>query len=300
MKRNNYTVLIIPQKPGTTRKLTLSSSVIKTFSLIAAFGLLFVLYFAYEHFLMQGKAAEFERLQQAARLQKDQIDLLSAKVHEFERKMIDLKQFDRKIRLMTNLDYNRDDAQILGVGGSMPEESGGAIIAQMESALIEKVRKNMDQLLDEASMQETSFKELLEFLKKQRSILASTPSIWPVMGWVTSEFGYRISPFTGKRELHRGMDIATKLGREIVAPADGIVTRIEDETGMGMMILISHGNNVDTYYGHLMKTAVKRNQRVKRGDVIGYVGNSGRSTGPHLHYGVRCDGVYVNPRRYLF
>jgi len=172
--------------------------------------------------------------------------------------------------------------------------------ADVERVIIGRVQGSIDQLLMEADRQQQSFKELLEFLKRQKSMLATTPSIWPVRGWVTSEFGYRISPFTGRREFHRGIDIATRIRTEIVAPAAGIIVTAKKDAGMGNEIRIDHGNGIITVYGHLLKFTVKRKQRVKRGDLIGYVGNSGRSTGPHLHYGVMVKGIYVNPRRHLF
>ncbi|TFG38306.1 MAG: M23 family metallopeptidase, partial [Syntrophobacterales bacterium] len=159
----------------------------------------------------------------------------------------------------------------------------------------------VDELLDEATYRESSFQELLDFLKEQKSILASTPSIWPVMGWVTSGYGYRTSPFTGKREFHRGIDISTKVGDPVVAPAKGTAVKVAKKSDMGNMITIDHGNGIVTSYGHLLKmSTIKRGQKVKRGDVIGYVGNSGRSTGPHLHYGICVSGIHVDPKRYLF
>jgi murein DD-endopeptidase MepM/ murein hydrolase activator NlpD len=126
-----------------------------------------------------------------------------------------------------------------------------------------------------------------------------TPSIWPVAGWVTSEFGRRTNPFGGRGEFHTALDIATKLGAPIQAPADGIVANVEKRPDMGLMIQIEHGRGIMTLYAHLFRAAVSKGQVVKRGDVIGYVGNSGRSTGAHLHYAVSLNGVYVNPRKYL-
>ncbi len=118
-------------------------------------------------------------------------------------------------------------------------------------------------------------------------------------GWVTSEFGRRTNPFGGRGEFHTALDIATKLGAPIQAPADGIVANVEKRPDMGLMIQIEHGRGISTLYAHLFRTAVSKGQVVKRGEVIGYVGNSGRSTGAHLHYAVSLNGVYVNPRNYL-
>jgi murein DD-endopeptidase MepM/ murein hydrolase activator NlpD len=157
----------------------------------------------------------------------------------------------------------------------------------------------MDRLLADASDRERSLSELQDFLHAQRSIAAVTPSIWPVRGWVTSEFGLRTNPFGRRAEFHTAIDIATKLGAPIEAPADGIVKNVEKRPDTGLMIQIEHGRGIQTLYAHLFRTAVSKGQVVKRGEVIGYVGNSGRSTGAHLHYAVSLNGVYVNPRKYL-
>jgi len=301
MGKNYYTFLVIPQKESATKKFRVSSTFIKFISIVAVVGVLSISYFSYDHIIIKGKVEELSRLEELTQTQKTQIDLLAGKVMDFEKKMSDLRQFDKKIRIMTNLDINREGDQVLGVGGSVPGDIGiGYQSAEMERTLIDKIHESMDELLNEANYQEDSFQELIDFLKKQKSILASTPSIWPVMGWVTSEFGYRVSPFTGKREFHKGIDIATKIGKEIVTPANGVAVEVTKQPGMGNMVKVDHGNDIQTIYGHLLAVKVKKGEKIKRGDVIGTVGNSGRSTGPHLHYGIAVDGVYVNPRRYLF
>ena len=127
----------------------------------------------------------------------------------------------------------------------------------------------------------------------------SAPNLWPVEGQVTGSFGERIDPFNGEGAFHSGVDIGSSYGHPIVAPADGIVTLTETMCGYGKTIMISHGNGISTRYGHLSGFAVTAGQKVQRGDVIGYVGESGRSTGPHLHYEVRINDTPVNPYKYL-
>jgi murein DD-endopeptidase MepM/ murein hydrolase activator NlpD len=127
----------------------------------------------------------------------------------------------------------------------------------------------------------------------------SAPNLWPVEGRVTASFGERIDPFNGEGAFHSGVDIGSSYGSPVVAPADGLVTRSEIMGGYGKAIMIDHGNGISTRYGHLSGYAVTAGQRVHRGDVIGYVGESGRSTGPHLHYEVRINDTPVNPYKYL-
>jgi murein DD-endopeptidase MepM/ murein hydrolase activator NlpD len=127
----------------------------------------------------------------------------------------------------------------------------------------------------------------------------SAPNLWPVEGQVTGSFGERIDPFNGEGAFHSGVDIGSSYGAQVIAPADGRVTFSEIMGGYGKAIMIDHGNGISTRYGHLSGYAVTAGQSVHRGDVIGYVGESGRSTGPHLHYEVRINDTPVNPYKYL-
>jgi len=127
----------------------------------------------------------------------------------------------------------------------------------------------------------------------------AAPNLWPVEGQVTGSFGERIDPFNGEGAFHSGVDIGSSYGHPIIAPADGVVTFTDQLGGYGKAIMIDHGNGISTRYGHLSGFAVTAGQAVHRGDVIGYVGASGRSTGPHLHYEVRINDTPVNPYKYL-
>ncbi len=127
----------------------------------------------------------------------------------------------------------------------------------------------------------------------------SAPNLWPVDGPVTASFGERIDPFNGEGAFHSGVDIGSSYGTPIIAPADGVITFADQLGGYGRAIMIDHGNGISTRYGHLSGFAVTAGQAVHRGDVIGYIGVSGRSTGPHLHYEVRINDTPVNPYKYL-
>lgn len=129
--------------------------------------------------------------------------------------------------------------------------------------------------------------------------MAEAPSLWPVEGMITGSFGERIDPFNGEGAFHSGIDISGSFGHPVIAPADGIVTMAETVGGYGRLIQINHNHGISTRYGHLSAYAVAPGQRVRRGDVVGYVGLSGRSTGPHLHYEVRINNTPVNPYKYL-
>ncbi|MDY7038885.1 MAG: M23 family metallopeptidase, partial [Thermodesulfobacteriota bacterium] len=165
--------------------------------------------------------------------------------------------------------------------------------------LVRLMHQSMDNISTEASIHMREKAELCKFLESQKSILACTPSIWPVRGWVSSGFGYRISPFTNEKEFHRGIDISARMKKTIVAPADGIISSIRFNHGYGKILTINHGHGILTKYAHLSKILVKKGQNINRGQKIALVGKTGRTTGPHLHYEVHLNGVPMNPRRYI-
>jgi len=129
--------------------------------------------------------------------------------------------------------------------------------------------------------------------------LAAAPSLWPVEGAVTSSFGERMDPFNGEGAFHTGVDISTSYGTPVIAPADGMVKSADFVNGYGRMVMLDHGHGISTLFGHLSGFAVTGGEYVRRGEVIGYVGSSGRSTGAHLHYEVRIHDTPVNPHKYL-
>jgi len=300
MPKNFYTLLILPKKDSSAKKISLSSTLVKGVSIFVMGLILFMMYFSYDYIHIRREQAELKRLKMQTAEQRKQIDGLVAKVDQFSIKMDELRQFDKKIRIMAKLVTGRDKEQLLGIGGPVSEENRlRSRMAADDKTMIAGIGRQVDRLMDDALSREQSFANLLAYLQEKKSLLASTPSIWPVPGWVTSEFGQRTSPFGGDREFHKAIDIATRIGKPIQAPADGIVAEVAFQQDVGQMIRIDHGHGISTFYGHLSKVVVRAGATVHRGDRIGHVGNSGRSTGSHLHYAVMLNGVPVNPRKYM-
>jgi murein DD-endopeptidase MepM/ murein hydrolase activator NlpD len=146
---------------------------------------------------------------------------------------------------------------------------------------------------------ETQISGVRSAVERQQILASATPSIWPTAGWLTSSFGGRVDPFTGGRDYHAGLDISADRGRPVRATADGTITEAGRSGNYGNMVLVSHRFGLSTRYGHLSYMTVMRGQTVRRGDIIGYVGSTGRSTSPHLHYEVLLNGQAVNPLRFL-
>ena len=232
--------------------------------------------------------------------QQNQIAAFTHKIEKLKDQLADLNDFEQKIRIIANLNPKDGGTSMFGVGGSDPEEIDPANMMQQDyQELIRDMHDEINEIDHASHDQQNAFASLFSQLEGKRNLLAATPSIRPVKGWITSRFGRRQSPFTGRREFHRGLDIATHAGTPIIAPADGLITYSGRKGLMGNMITIEHGFGMVTRYGHSEKLLKKKGERVKRGETIALVGNTGRSTGPHLHYEVRLNGVAVNPMNYF-
>jgi murein DD-endopeptidase MepM/ murein hydrolase activator NlpD len=250
---------------------------------------------------IKARMPNLSRLQKQNALQKAQLQHLAQRIQETSERMCELREFDRKLKVMVNLEKGDEDQEFQGIGGSEPTGPAPQLaMAGNRPAFFRSLHRALDALDSEIATSEQDKAELYKFLENQKVILASTPSIWPTKGWLSSRFGYRMSPFTGKKEFHRGIDISTRMGAPIVAPADGIVSKVYRDRGYGNVLCVNHGYGVRTKYAHLKKALVKKGQFVKRGETIALVGKTGRTTGPHLHYEVHLNKVAVNPLRYIF
>lgn len=173
------------------------------------------------------------------------------------------------------------------------------------SDIVVNTSRTMDMIASQLYVQSKSFDEVFEMAKNKELLLAALPAIQPVsnreLRRIASFYGYRTDPFYKIKKFHEGLDFSAPVGTEVYASGDGVVTRIERlRGGYGNYVIIDHGFSYETLYAHLSKFEVKRGQKVKRGQVIGYVGNTGKSTAPHLHYEVRRNGRPVNPVHYFF
>lgn len=187
--------------------------------------------------------------------------------------------------------FELDDA--LGVGGSVGNVGTDSMIASLNT------RDNLDLTRIRALEIETQLQFAEDLALRRNGMLRVTPSVWPVSGPIRSGYGRRRDPFTGEPEFHQGIDIAALYGSAIRAPASGRVVFAGRQSAYGNLIVLDHGDGVTTRYGHLSRMEVRVGDPVSQDALIGYVGNTGRSTGPHLHYEVRVDDRSVNPGRYL-
>jgi len=297
--RQGLTVLIVPSVGRTMRKVRLRGWFISFAALLAVGLVLGGIYFGQDYIRIKQALPDVARLEKENHQQQAQILAFAEKISRLKAEMEKLAQFNKKLKGVLNV-ASQDSSQFFGQGGSESEMTKAkAALDQHRQEMIRQMHDDLNRLSQEASLTEQIQQELHAFLESRKSILAATPSIWPARGWVTSSFGYRRSPFTGKKEFHKGMDIANRSGTPIVAPANGIVAKVGRENGYGRVVVLHHGYGLATRYAHLHKTLVKPGQHVKRGQKLALMGNSGRSTGSHLHYEVWLNGLPVNPSRYL-
>ncbi len=295
------TILVLSSdSTGATRKIKLPIWMLKA---ARNFGIVLVLalgFIFYDYGNMRMASMEVDGLKDVNAAQKAEIQGLSSKISGIESRLAKLKSFDKKIRIIANLEEpNSGEEEPMGMGGASPDEEGFPTLGAKRNALIDQMNADLAQLESEASLQEESFTKLEGLLEEKSSLLSSTPSVLPSRGWITSTYGKRKDPFTARRTPHKGIDIANRTGTPVIAPADGIVTKVTRLKSLGRMVEVNHGYGIKTRYGHLSKSLVKVGKKVKRGDKIASMGSSGRSTGPHLHYEVFVNGVNVNPSKYI-
>lgn len=233
---------------------------------------------------------ELQRLRVENLTQREELHRLVVKLEDLRQEMVVLAQNDAKVRVMAKLSAPKGDS-LVGIGGPAKQDDVSREFGEIQQR-IDEVRRQID-------LRRESQEEIQGILNDQRSLLAAKPVGWPVKGWLTSSFGMRRDPFNGRRKMHEGLDIASRTGTPVIATADGIVSSVKTEPGYGKVVTIDHGYGYRTIYGHNSKIFAKVGQRVRRGDRIAAVGNTGRSTGSHVHYEVRLNGVPVNPHKYL-
>lgn len=223
--------------------------------------------------------------------QRATIDLFNRRVVELRQEMSGWREMHAKIWEPLGPEPGRG-ARDRGIGGGTTSSD------QMPARL--SPLDELNRLGESVKEQTEDLRALEKLMSRAGRVLASLPTRWPVRGAVNSEFGHRRSPWTSEREFHKGLDIRAQRSTPVHAPAAGTVMHAGAAQDYGIAIVLDHGQAIRTLYGHLSKVNVQNGQRVERGAVIGYTGNTGRSSGPHLHYEIMVKGQAVNPRAYLW
>ncbi len=306
--RKKYTVMIVPDRSSSVRRLRVAES-----SLWGAVSLLIVFFIIFavgsvRYYYVSDQIKENIILRQQNTELKKQLVQVNEKVASVQNLVDRVQRFDTKLRAITQL---HDPKRHLALGpfdirGSQdgPEEIGSVdplvkAIGENPQRSIALLGQHLDDISKQAEKLEGNLRQLETFMVGQKTRLSSTPSIWPARGWLTSGFGVRIDPYTGKPTMHSGIDIANQPGAPVIATANGVVSFCGNSGGYGLEVVIDHGFGLRTRYGHLNESQVRLGDRVERGEVIGKIGNSGRSTGPHLHYEVEVNSLCEDPKNYI-
>ncbi len=303
----SLTLFIIDDKGTRVSRTNINKAALISSCFLFITALVFLAFFIHNYNVLNKRLVSAESLlgnldeqKKTISEQKLQIESFAYKINSLQSEVISLNKFEKKIRIIANLDHDEQMDGLFGMGGSSPDDlNPDMIVKEDHKKLVRKMHNKVVKIADATKVQAISFDALVHLLKGKKSLLAATPSIRPLKGWISSGFGYRTSPFTERREFHRGLDIAAHSGTPIIAPANGTVTYSGRKGLMGNMITIDHGFGIITRYGHISTLLKKRGKTVKRGETIALVGNTGRSTGPHLHYEVRLNGVPINPKKYF-
>ena len=285
--------MFIPEKDGHVFRFELSSFFLKASMTVLLVFILGAAGISIDYFMIKAESKQQSSLARTLKLQNVEIQEFNNRLAKKQEDLENLEEFDRKLRLISGLQESTTRIRYIGNNensiGSENEEEFDEI----------RVLDRMKQLNLETKLREISFFQLGAYLQERKDKLARTPSIWPTKGHVSSRYGKRIHPFTGKVKFHRGLDISNRRFTPIHAPADGVVVNTFVNGQLGEFLVIDHGYNIVTRYGHLSKYEVQVGQKVKRGDLIARIGNTGLSTAPHLHYEVLVNDRYVNPEKYL-
>lgn len=288
MHSRHYTLILVRNEGSRFRKWRVSQVQVVALAVILGAFTLAAAWSTWSAFSSRVNRTELARLQ-------DENETLRVTNQSFENRLSGLQSRlaesedrTRKLAIVAGLE-NLGGSSEVGVGGPLTPEGTPESATEAQLAAAEGRSEFLSQTLAQVETQ----------LTDNLRLISSTPSIAPVRGIYTSNFGYRRDPITGQRAFHSGIDISAPPGKPVKATADGVVTKTEQYGNLGRAVFIAHGFGITTVYGHLSQINVTPGQRLERGTIIGLVGNSGRSTGYHLHYEVQVNGESTNPFTYI-
>jgi murein DD-endopeptidase MepM/ murein hydrolase activator NlpD len=324
------TIMVIPDRKSKVLKHVVSASHFKLFMWSVAVGFVILAAVIVDYVSLLSQSIENKRLHAENAELRSQFQVIEGKLNSLESALDRIKTFSTKLKLITAVNdpdrglnlamgpmsRSRSEADDMSEGEAERAPASQMVdepvfkpktlqdltsgeLAKEEDHDYTKLSIRIDHVTKTSAMREQGILELWELLQDRSALLAATPSSKPAQGWYTSRFGYRLSPYTDKPMMHEGLDIAAAPGTPVHATADGIVTFAGYDAGYGKLIIIDHGYGVETRYGHNSQIHVAYGQKVRHGDIISAVGNTGRSTGPHVHYEVRVNGQPIDPINYI-
>lgn len=302
--------MLIGDNKSYPRQYTVNSLILRFLSIFFLCFIGVVSYFVFDYIELSNERSNYRNVISEYRHLRGETKVLMANLKEAKEGLTRVEDYALQIDELVSLKVDKI-TQKTGVKTPDRNNHGNLTEQKLENATklplgisidslsFKPVLRKIETVNLQATKQAFNLQSLLSTLEKKSFILSSVPMSKPVKGWYASGFGYRTSPFTGKRALHRGLDIAAPVGTPIYAPADGVIIFSGNKSGFGKFIMIAHGNGIVTRYGHNAQLLVKPGDKVQRGDKIATVGLTGRTTGPHLHYEVWVNGKPANPSNFI-
>lgn len=302
--------MVIPERTRQVHKVVVPFFMVKFGLILFSLSFVFLLIMGIDYIQVLGRIAENKRLKGENFRLRQEMQLIRNKVESMEATVERVRNYAKKLQIITGQgDKSDSDLPV----GPIEESERFPASTKMERQSYLKAPPNEARLfkpssfLDERvqSLQsagqstEVDLSKLYVYLMAQSAIISATPSLLPIAGWITSPFGYRRHPYDGALRLHSGVDIAADPGTPVRVPAPGTVIFAGYREGYGKVVVVNHGYSINTLFAHLSKTFVNSGDKLKRGETIAEVGNTGHSTGPHLHYEIRKNGIPVNPNAFL-
>jgi len=307
-KKSSFTVLIIPNSESKIGKWRLPGWVFTALFALAVVSVAVAVYFTVSYRNLEDEVAQLQYLKDVTQKQAQEIYQLQQFAAQAEEELDRVGRLDTEVRELVGFEpadsgasgrSNLKDSSFSSRNdqGIVPSSRIGA--ASLGIAELDALQGRLEDIYLRTGQSVAMLNELKEDTAARLEYLEAVPNLWPIQGRITSPYGNRKSPFTGRPEFHNGLDIASRSGTPVAAAATGTVQFSGWKAGYGEFITISHGYNFSTGYGHLSKILVKQGEKVQKGDIIGRVGSTGRSTGPHLHLEILVNGQTVDPLTYL-
>lgn len=295
MGKKFLSLIIVPHGKSNYRTLSFSKKTLKAGLWAAVILGVLLTAVAVDYIRMQVTRKTYRAVLIENQKQKEVLLQYQASIGALTKKVESLETYVKKLNIIAGI-KSQDVLNEVGIGpvSGTPAETQipPAAPGQISPGNLKTITQKVDDI-------QKNFDTLINFYESQAAQLASTPTIAPAVGWQTADFGWRTDPFTQMQQFHNGVDIAASIGNPVVATADGIVLTENQDKIFGRSILISHGRGLTTFYGHLNKFLVRIGQKVKRGETIAELGNSGKATGPHVHYEIHLNDKAVNPYYYM-
>ncbi len=292
-----YQIFVFDEKTGKKRSFSIKSSIV--YGVLGGVALLVgANTFLVQHFLStKDVRSDLVIAEREIEEKENRLVGILAEIEVLRDDINRIRQFDNQLKMLVG---EKTETKENAMGGVESEEFKVDMLPLHRQELAaRKIRGYLRELKKDSQLEEIIQQDLIVLMNESTQKLASIPSIIPTHGFISSRFGARTSPFTGIRQVHKGLDIAAPIGTKIIAPADGRVLFAKLDGAYGFSVEIDHGNGIITRYAHMSKFDVKAGDMIKRGDLVGRVGNTGRSTGAHLHYEVIVNGVHTNPMAYI-